>query len=992
MTDDSALQEGLANTLLLSTQASGDALARTIDSRGAGGDDEADALRRPGERIARYVVLEVLGEGGMGVVYAAYDPELDRKIALKVLSAALIGDARLEARGRMVAEARALARVSHPNVVAVHEVGLSGDEIFVSMELVDGRTLGAWRREEAPRWEAIVAVFVEIARGIAAVHAAGLVHRDVKPDNVLIDRRGRVRVTDFGLARPRAGAPTVLARQDLEVVGSEAAPHLDLTATGTYLGTPAYMSPEQFDGAEVTPRSDQFSFGVSLWECLYAARPFAGATFVELRESVLAGDLRPPPPGAKVPEWLQAIVTRALANDPAQRWPSMSALIEALEAGDPRARRRRTLFFAGSVAALAGALALAYSYDAAKERAALAACRDTAAAIDWSAARRGALEEHFRATEAENVQSTASRVGAALDDYALAWRTAREEACVDVEVHPRPGDDLGARRIECLEEQAAQLEGTVELFLEADTIGVARALRTAQDLPAPSRCADPRYLERLPARPEDPATRERVHTQAKALARLMAAEYMGGFGDGLRDAREVLRDAEAIGYAPLVAAAEYRVGSFLEKLGRYEEATEHILVAYREAAVIGDEEQAGYAANYLSHIEGYQLARYDVGMRWAQIAEVHHRRGGADRTLREAQRLDVLAVMLEMRGDLTASLETHERAIALRRAIADGDKSLGFGLHNYAAVLEAAGQPERAREARIESLAILEAHFGRDNPTTAQARFSLANLERDLGNFDAAEAALRETMGIFAASLGEDHPDYGDAINSLGRLRVLQGRPAEAIEQHARALAIHTAALGGDHPDVGQSAFYLAEAQRDAGQGEAATASLRQAIAVLEGAKGAEEDRLARARCLLGEILLEGGELDAAAAAFAAATEALAATERGMPNWRARVAIGAAWAEGRRDPQARAASVAAIEALVRREIGGAVREEGDDDGLSPRSLALAELALADLLQETSLERARTYADAAKARIADMPEYALLYTRIGAFVEALHDRR
>ncbi|MCA9661125.1 MAG: tetratricopeptide repeat protein, partial [Myxococcales bacterium] len=379
---------------------------------------------------------------------------------------------------------------------------------------------------------------------------------------------------------------------------------------------------------------------------------------------------------------------------------------------------------------------------------------------------------------------TANQVGAALDDYALSWRRAREAACLDADPQGGAGlaADLGARRVECLEEQAAQFEGTVELLLDADKLAVSRALRTAQDLPDPGRCADVRHLERLPARPEDPETRRRVHEHFKALSSLIADEHMGAFTDGLAGARAVLTEAEAIGYAPLLASAHYRVGAFLEKLGKYEEAAEHVLEAYREAAVIGDEEQAGYAANYLAHIEGYQLARYDVGMRWAQIGEVHHRRGGAERTLREAQRLDVLAVMLEMRGDLEASLRTHERSIALRRAIADGDKSLGYGLHNYAAVLEAAGELERSRAARLESIAILEAHFGRDNPTTAHARFSLANLERDLGHYDAAEAAIREVMGIWARSLGEAHPDYGDTLNALGRVRVLQGRAVEGVD------------------------------------------------------------------------------------------------------------------------------------------------------------------------------------------------------------------
>ncbi|HEU0032173.1 MAG TPA: protein kinase [Kofleriaceae bacterium] len=315
---------------------------------------------RPGSKIGRFVVEGELGAGGMGVVYAARDRELDRRVALKVLRARTADD---EAqRLRLLREGQAMARVTHPNVITVHEVGIEGRLVFLAQELLDGGTLGSWLTKPRTVPE-IVNMFVAAGRGLAAAHAAGLVHRDFKPDNVLLGKDGRVRVADFGLARALAlpGEPAYETRVD--ALGETAAmqnPMAPLTRTGAVMGTPLYMAPEQHEGHPADARSDQFSFCVALYHGLYGEPPFAGKTTVALADAVLNGRIEPPPKGKAVPARLRKILLRGLAVNPADRYPSMDALLAEL-ARQPARTLRRGLVIAGLAAVIAGAVVGGYA-------------------------------------------------------------------------------------------------------------------------------------------------------------------------------------------------------------------------------------------------------------------------------------------------------------------------------------------------------------------------------------------------------------------------------------------------------------------------------------------------------------------------------------------------------------------------------------------------------------------------------------------------------
>jgi serine/threonine-protein kinase len=369
---------------------------------------DADPAARPrlvrGATVGRYLVLDVLGEGGMGVVYKAYDPELDRPIALKVLLTA--EDASSGQRDRLLREAQALARLSHPNVIAVHDVGTFGRDVFIAMEFVEGKTMRQWLKAQPRTQREILDVFLAAGEGLAAAHRAGLVHRDFKPDNVMVGDDQRVRVLDFGIARAartgddptatvRTGPPTQPASVPAPAVSEEVSPtvtarskakrtepalaavHTPPTDSGSYrssasstgstaprllstpltnvgatVGTPRFMAPEQYLGQSVDEAADQFSFCVSLYWALYGAYPFAGVTLEESIELMLKGRIAEPPPEARVPRWLRLVLLRGLQVKTADRFASMSALLAALRA-DPQVARRRWLSAAGSVIAVA---------------------------------------------------------------------------------------------------------------------------------------------------------------------------------------------------------------------------------------------------------------------------------------------------------------------------------------------------------------------------------------------------------------------------------------------------------------------------------------------------------------------------------------------------------------------------------------------------------------------------------------------------------------
>jgi serine/threonine-protein kinase len=305
-----------------------------------------------GTVVGPYTVLELVGHGGMGEVYAAYDPRLDRRIALKLMR----GDAAVRSRvgqERLLREAQAIAKLSHPNVVVVHDVGTYDDQVFVAMEYVEGQTLAAWLAERRRTWPEIRGVFLQAARGLSAAHRAGLVHRDFKPQNVMVTKDGTARVMDFGLARRMSGEATELESAPSGERSANDSTALTLTRTGERLGTPLYMAPEQFAGEVVDARTDQFGFCVALFEALYGVHPFGGSTFAELARNVAGGSVVSVAPGSAIPARVQAVLARGLQVARDDRWASMDELVGALESTAGRRRRVLTIAAVSALACIA---------------------------------------------------------------------------------------------------------------------------------------------------------------------------------------------------------------------------------------------------------------------------------------------------------------------------------------------------------------------------------------------------------------------------------------------------------------------------------------------------------------------------------------------------------------------------------------------------------------------------------------------------------------
>ena len=541
-------------------------------------------------KVGRFVILDRLGAGGMGVVYEAYDPHLDRRVALKLVQASR--DDRDAAHRRLRREALSLARLSHPNVVPVHEVGVLDDQVFIVMEFVVGRTLGDWIAQEDRSWREILAVYIQAARGLAAAHAGDLVHRDFKPANAIIGEDHRVRVLDFGLARSRqrgldgpagrdsdaeldsepdadaeldADADTdAVADSDryklavAELNGITPAEIPILTATNAVVGTPAYMAPEQLAGREVGPASDQFSFCVALYEALYDQRPYRGRSLIALGKAFDRGQIAAPPANSRVPGWLYPILCRGLQTEPEKRYPSMDALLAALQ-DDPVRKRRRRLAAMAVVAALATTTGLAI-YALARP-VGDPPCAGVGQEIGqlWNPETRAELERVLRDTGRAYADEAWPRVAAGLDRYTADWVAMRRDACESHQSGVQSGDMLD-RRMACLDGVQTAVESALTVLAETDANGLTRAVDVVQELPPVAYCGDTAALAAQVPPPRDPAVARQVDDLRARLSLAEAHEHAGRYSDALAIAEPVLDRAETLDYEPVLAEALLATG------------------------------------------------------------------------------------------------------------------------------------------------------------------------------------------------------------------------------------------------------------------------------------------------------------------------------------------------------------------------------------------------------------------------------------------------
>ena len=811
---------------------------------------------------ARYAIEARLGAGGMGIVYAARDLELERRVAIKLVRPRVGDDA---GRARMVREARTMAKLRHPNVATVFDIGTVDDRIFIVMELVEGGTLASWLRAQPRRWRDIAEVFLKALAGLAAAHAAGFVHRDFKPANVLIGSDGAVRVTDFGLARiigelDATGALALDEPATGRPAPDEPASLDDRPAASVAVsGTPGYIAPEILRREAFDARADQFSVCVALHVALFGRHPGAEPT---------AGEADSAPP-ARVPRWLAQIVARGLARDPALRWPSLADMTRAIEQRLRPRRRARSVAVLAAVALVTGLLVLR----ATRAPGALL-CRGAERKLAgvWDDERKRAVHAALTATGRPYAERTFTELAASLDRYAGDWIAMHTEACEATQVRGEQSQEVLDLRMDCLDHWRAQLAAEVGLLAGADPAIVLRVPQLTAALSTLRQCADVAGL-RAPVRPPaDPVTRARVRELRGQLAQVKALQAAAKAKDGLAIAMPAAAAARALAYRPLEAEAQYRLG-LLQRLASDPAAAHHSLEEAIFAARAGRDTRAELQIVAALTSWSAAQAKFDEGHLWIkQGLAVVEALATRDPDL-EATLFTSAAELATVEGNTELALDYNRRALALREQIVPLDSVALAAVHaNIGRELDELHRyPESLAELR-SALATFEARLGPQHPKVAWAAFLIANVLGEQGDLAQAAATYRRSIAIYEAAIGPETAELSVPLSNLGQALAELGQYDEALACLRRSRTITAKVKGPDHPDVGAATANLAGTLVASGQHLAdAEREAQGALALLQRALPAGHHRIARALTILGHAQLELHHLDAALASLESA-------------------------------------------------------------------------------------------------------------------------
>ncbi|MBL8619660.1 MAG: serine/threonine protein kinase [Myxococcales bacterium] len=735
--------------------------------------------------LGRFVATELLGRGGMGMVLRAHDPVLDRQVALKLLAperwvdtAASIGAQELAREGQ------ALAKLAHPNVVTVYEMGRIGDRTFIAMELIDGVSLRAWLEAARRPWREVLAVLIACGRGLAAAHAAGLVHRDFKPENVLIGKDGRPRVTDFGLVTTGRAVER----------GNAVTRDGELLVDGAVVGTPPYMAPEQWLGEAVDARADQFAFCATAWEALSGRRPFPATTAMAIRDQVLAGQIVDDAPG--IPRALRPLLRRGLARAREARWPTLDALLARLEAV---AAPRRTWAWAAGALTAAGAVtaAVVLARAPATDRCALAAGRVGAA---WTPAARAQVDQAFRRLDEV---ATGVQVARGLDAYAARWAELAGAACRgDRAAGLSP--TLRDQRAICLDGAARSLRHVVAALAAADRGVAARSLDAVARLPDLDACDDLPRLGALTAPPGDPALRRRFDQVHARLAEVDALRLAGASPELPAAMMAVVADARALAHPPTLALALRALG--LAHRDRRDLAAAE--AAFREAASAAADgrddaavAQAWIEVLFVASERGGDLAAVAA---LEPVADAAIRRAGGSRRLRHELSM-AAGTLAARRGDFATALARFDAAIETAPDAGERGRAIG----DRARVLFTRDGAAAALPGARQSAALMAAALGPQHPSTADALVLVGQAANTAGERTEAQARLREALAIHERSDGRDSARVAGDLVELGNVAVNLGDLAGARAHFEEALAIQRR-IGAAAADVAFTQIALA--------------------------------------------------------------------------------------------------------------------------------------------------------------------------------------
>ncbi len=785
-----------------------------------------------GQTIDRYRVLGRIGAGGMGVVYAAFDPALDRKVALKMLPQVTVEHhASLEARSRLEArlrrEAQALAKLDHPNVIGVFDVGFTEDNVFLTMQLVEGTTLDEYIRHTNQTPKKILELFAAAGRGLAAAHDAGLVHRDVKPSNILVDRTGHPYIGDFGLARgvddnePAASMPRGLL-------------HEQMTRMGALLGTPRYMSPEQLRGEPATSRSDQFSFCVSAWEVLFGAHPFVAQWTIESAIAAMSADNIIEPSARSIPARAMRALVRGMRNDPAARWPSMVELVDEIA---PRSKAG-WVYAGGAIVGMGVAVALTAVLMREPDRKANCADEANAMAAVWP-----------------RVEIVDQRITGVLTDYADRWKHMRVETCQDGAATAAQCLDADLRIFrEIVDELAAGKTGFADK--------IAAVLPRLEDCSSIAQAAQPPIPENAVAKVAD------LRAQIARVYRLRAS---GDLVTAKQVVSKILDDSRALAYQPLLAEALVAKADLQAVTG------EDVAPTAAEAAEVASTVHAdriaarAYAIGLLAAVNRPDLSKVEALLPVARstanstkdaaaLADFDHAASWAYRAL---GRFDDAEAACKDALEQSTKLDEYRR---------DAIRDDAYGC--FAETFAQRGKGREANEWADKWIDLVDKRFGKGRLGTLPALRTKVTVLQLLHDLEAAITLNQRVLAISVASHGGDHISMLNDLFVHVRLLRTTGRVPGALTAAKRALALVESSKQTDLRTRVLAEETLAQVLGMTGDKKAMYEHYETALALAEGNLTADDDRLATLRYSFGLVLFNDNVLDRADTLFGKATTA----------------------------------------------------------------------------------------------------------------------
>lgn len=888
--------------------------------------------------IGRYAIISHLGSGGMGSVYAAFDPDLDRRVALKLVRSDR--ESRRE-QTRLLHEARTLAQLNHTNVVRIYDVGLHGSQVFFAMEFVSGSSLRPWLEAHRPSWQRIVRLFGGIARGLAAAHHQGLIHRDLKLENILVGEDGEARIADFGIA-------AFLGRPTEPNPGSERPSAVDTSLEKpqrravVLRGTPGYMAPELTSGLAADERSDQFSFCVALYVSLFGEFPpsaSGGPMAIPLdRSSIELADR------SVLPARLRKILQRGLSSRPEDRYPSMPALEQDLMGALPIRSRSRWL---GIGAASLLLVPLWLTFLQIRGTPPCSSGKERLVGI-WDTERRLQLKKVFSSTGSSFAATAFAEVEKKLDLYGQDWTKMHREVCLATEVHQQQSQQLYDLRMMCLEGRREEMRTAMDLLLSVTEEGISQVFRATEALSPVSPCAESSHLALLSPLPSDPLERHPIEALQAQVAQLGVRNRTGQRSD-VGEAHQTVQAAQKIGYPPLEALALKQL-AILQMLQEADSAaaTETLEGAVKAALEANDHALVAALYAQLAEFHGYNRGDATRGQWWSELAEAALQGLAATDNRSRFQIHASLGLTAWSQGSFEAAERHWREALKYSRQLWGPEHGNSTQLLNNLALI-----PDKSPEERLRllttSLALKEKAYGAWNPLLANTLVNLGSLLADSGAYGEAQGYARRSAAVLSQFYGETHQNLAFPWILEADILNLLDRPQEAQSRLEQAAAI-ASAFGDHHPAHFPLMLGMAESKLLQLELDEAQSYLEKALATLQP-DPATQPYYPSLLLAQGRLRLLRGRPEAALAALQAAVQNLESKKTVQPAWDT-VALPAALGEA----YSEAGKLEAARLYLETAIG--LAEEAERP-LAPA--AAARLSLARLIAEEDPNRARQLA-------------------------------